>query len=133
MRDRSISYINLVDSPISIAKKETALYKASKNAQFNAMSLDNTFGKVSEDIKSINLKGLNCIVAFDDIFAIYTLKNGEYYISEHISGTPAVYNTSDIDVKRFKIKYQKVMTAYARNTLTFENDFCLAVFTNILA
>lgn len=132
LRDRSISYINLVDSPISLAKKETALYKASKNAQFNAMSLDNTFGRVSEDIKSVNLKGLNCIAAFDDIFAIYVLKNGGYYISEHVSGTPAIYTTSDIDVKRFKIKYRKVMSAYARNTLTFESDFCLSVFASIL-
>lgn len=132
LKDRSICYINLENSPISKAKKNTALYKASKNAQFNAMSLDNTFGAPTEDIKSINLKGLKCVAAFDDIFAIYTLKNGGYYISEHISGTPVIYSTSDIDVKRFKIKYPKVMAEYARNTLTFESDFCLSVFASIL-
>lgn len=132
LKDRGIAYINLADSKISNLKKDTALYRASKNKSFNSMSLDNDFGETTDDIKSYNLRGLKCIAAIDDIFAIYRLKDGRYYVSEHISGTPHTFTTAEIDLKRFKLKYPRVMSDYARNLVTFESDFCLSVFASIL-
>lgn len=114
--DRGIMLINIVGSPISDRKSKTSLYRMSGDGAFADMALGNEFaGESRGKIRSVNLRECVPVVAVEDghsFVAIYRIKSGGYYVTNHVSGTPPVYGSDDADLARFRKRYFVVWDRY---------------------
>lgn len=114
--DRGIMLINIVGSPISDRKSKTSLYRMSGEGTFADMALGNEFaGESRGKIRSVNLRECVPVVAVEDgrsFVAIYRIKSGGYYVTNHVSGTPPVYGSDDADLARFRKRYFVVWDRY---------------------
>jgi hypothetical protein len=114
--------IMLKDSPISEAKKHTALYEVSQGTDFYEMSIENEFAyDEPSEIRSIPLNQLKPIVNVGEI-TIYLIKTQrKYYVSSHYSGAVPRYAPSDTSLERFCRKYFLIWEAYLDNRVVFED------------
>lgn len=119
-----ILVVDVLNSPISKKKAETALYKATKTAKngFREMALENEFPEFSKSVyKSLPLNSVNPIVSVGEI-TIYTTKTGNVlYCTTHKSGNPETFGTSDLELERFGAKYLYVRRAHLLNQIIFED------------
>lgn len=132
-KKRGVCVIQPLGSPISEAKKSTAVYKlVGEHSDFAEMALNNAYqNDISDQIKSMPLDNYAIVVTFGDI-SIYKAKSGKhYYITEHISGTPAaVYNDTASDRIRFRSDYRSLWMAYLKKRIYFENYLVQTLFEN---
>ena len=133
IRDKGILIVNVEDSPISARKKETALYKLMKDTDYAAMALDNVFS--SDDfslIQSVQLVEYKPLISVGEI-TIYKHKSKlEYYVSEHLSGAPDQYGTSERELKAFTQRAFRIWDAYLDGRVYFENYLCKVLFTKYI-
>ncbi len=121
--DRLVSIYMLHDSPISKAKAKTSLYKlAGNDSNFSAMSLHNDFNAEYFDlIKSKNLKEYKPLCAVGEIVIYKHKSKREWYVSEHYSGHPERYASSDIELKRWSNNYYYLKLAHLNRHIYFES------------
>lgn len=119
-------------SPISEAKKETALYQMSGHDRFSQMALENKFAEEGIPfIKAMPIREYNPIVALPGI-CIYRHKDRlEYYATTHKAGSPEEFQDSGVDLDRFRRKYIYLWEAYMRERITFESYSVMRVFENV--
>lgn len=128
-----ISLYNLCDSPISKLKEETALYKATKGSEFNRMAINNEFlARNTGEIKSYNMKALSPLVTVGEICVYKINGTRKYYVSQYKSKTDVVLTSSDIDIQRFKAKYDYLWFAYLNYNLISENAVAEQIFLNYM-
>ena len=123
LKDRDMSIWMMNDSPISRKKADTSLYRLSgRDSDFAKMSLDNQFNKeFFGQVKNRKLSEFNPLVQVGEI-VIYKHKNRrEWYITEHLSGHPEVYDSSEIELKRFAHDYYYLKLAYLNRHIFFES------------
>lgn len=121
--DRDLSIYILHDSPISKKKAQTALYKlAGEDSDFSQMSLKNDFNKeFFGQVKSMNLREYKPIVHVGEL-VIYKHKSTlRWYVTDHLSGKPEEYDSSDVELKRFANDYYYLKTAYLNRHVFFES------------
>lgn len=127
---RGIGLFMLDDSPISLKKRETALYKLTENSEFARMSLNNEFS-VEEigRIKSLPLKQFKPLVTVGEL-CIYEHKTEKYYYcSTHKSGNPETFGEGSAELSRFRKKYFYLWkTEYMSNNIIFEEYLCQILF-----
>lgn len=125
MRERGIGLFILNDSPISQAKRETALYKLTRNTEFSAMSIENDFVREnSAVIRSRNIAEYVPLVAVGEI-CLYSHKSKcMYYVSQHISGSPPYFGAGEIELNRFRRTYPWVWWEYLSKNIEFEDVLC---------
>lgn len=128
-KKRGIALYILRDSPISMAKKDTVLYRASQGSNFADMAINNTF----DDIQDMNIKTMPIteILPFVNVgeITVYKQKSGKgYYVSTHGSGSPERFTASEKDLLRFLRKYGYLWDAYMRNLILFENSTAEVLF-----
>lgn len=117
---RGIMLILLQQSPISDAKRETALYKLQAGSEFARMALDNDFSYEERGTTGrLPLKELVPLVAVGEI-CIYRRKAGGYYVSGHKSGSPETFGTGTHELERFRRKYLWLWQAYMSRSVIFE-------------
>lgn len=114
--------IRLLDSPISRAKEDTALYRALHSTSFYKMAVKNEFAYDSPStIKSIPLNSCSPIVTVNDI-TIYDIKGSEkYYITKHKSGRPVFFADAEVPLARFRRSYPEIWVAYLENACVFDS------------
>lgn len=121
--DRGIMIVMPRNSPISKAKAETALYRATKNTGFSDMALENLF-LYENEIRSVSrsLKEYSPLVTVAEL-TIYRHKGNQMplYCTSHRSGTCPQYGGSEVELKRFASKYAWLWLAYMRDRLEFED------------
>lgn len=121
--ERDLSLYILHDSPISKKKSKTSLYKlAGDDSDFSQMSLKNDFNKeFFGQVKSMSLREYKPIVRVGEL-VIYKHKSAlRWYVSDHISGDPEYYDSSDVELKRFENDYYYLKTAYLNRHIFFES------------
>lgn len=123
-KQRGFALIFPDNSKISKQKSKTALYSLiDPESDFSKMSIGNDFSYNDfTGIKNVNIKEYKPIACIDGV-TIYRHKSSrKYYISEHYSGSPEEFTTSDIDRVRFIRKYGRILnTAYINKNMCFEN------------
>ena len=127
-RDASIYIIN--DSPISKRKEETSLYKlAGVSSDFSQMSLKNEFNKEYMGmVKSMNLKAFRPVCIVGEL-VIYKHKSEMlWYITDHVSGSPPSYDSSEIEIKRWRNDYYYLKLSYLNRHIYFESYIQQAIF-----
>lgn len=94
--DRGIAIINVLNSPISKRKGETALYKLTNGSAFAEMALSNEWAYDDlSDILSVKLDAKWVCKYYYDGLAIWRNRdNGRWHVSEHMNGTPDTFPTA---------------------------------------
>lgn len=130
---RGIALYALDNSPISLRKRDTALYRLSGiKSKFADMALDNAFSwETGSRIESRSLNEYSPCVAVGN-WCLYKHKSRpEYYACQHISGSPPHYVNSAEDKARFMRAYDWVWSAYLRNQIVFEDESSEHILTTI--
>lgn len=124
-RSRGIALFNLWNSPISEAKRHTALYKAMAGSSFNQMALDNSFALDDlRDISPRSLKGCKLLARIGKIY-LYKDPAGTWYVSMHGAGTPKrEYEITPEDVRRFKAENPMCWSRIMQRKIRYENFQC---------
>lgn len=119
--DKGILLVDMADSPIAAAKKDTALYKSLSGTDFYRSALENQYaGEERSETGSKPLNQYRPIVTVGRL-TVYQAKSSRcYYVTEHRSGTPPVYGIGHYDLQRFRSRYRPLYLAYMDRRITFE-------------
>ena len=129
-KDRGYMIIFLNRSPISEAKKETALYRLiGEDSAYYHMSLSNSFNIAeTELIRPMKLTEYKPVVNVGEITVYQHKSNGSYYISGHEIRTKDVYKSTAQDLERFRRRYSWLWIRYLQELIYFEDYMSLALF-----
>lgn len=127
---RGIGIFMLSNSPISGAKKETALYRLTTGSEFERMALENDFAERNySDVKHRPLQEYRPEVAVGEL-CIYSHKTtGRLYVSTHVSGSPPTYTAGEQDLKRFRRSWGWIYQEDMAGNIDFEEVFCRILLT----
>lgn len=126
LNERGIAVLKLKESPISLKKAETALYKATGDSTFKDMSLLNSF---SSDTylycKREPIQEYRPVFQYEDI-TIYRHKSKcHYYVTRHRSGgVVRQYFDEDFSRRRMKRDQYSFMNAWLQGQISFEDIYC---------
>ena len=128
MRDLTLILLNT--TPISEQKAQTSLYKlAGQKSSFTKMALDNEFtAEEMTDIKSLNLREYKPIVSVGELNIYRHKSRNDYYVTGHTSGSPSRYDTSPMELKRFKHDWYHLWLVYLRRAIIFESYIYKVLF-----
>lgn len=129
-RNRSITIVMPDSKKIMHEKSRTALYKLAEGGEFSRMALENDFiYNPTDNIKSLALREFRPLVGIGEI-TIYKHKSKRlYYVSEHRTGNPPVFNTDEISLKRYLKNYgMRFYRLYMQNCFKFENMLTKSLF-----
>lgn len=124
LKERGILLVNLVNSPISKKKSNTAVYRmVGHNSDFYRMSIENDF--YAEDYSDIQSQPINEYVPVVSVgeITIYEHKSRDaLYITKHSSGTVQnSYGTNTRDILAFRRKYVWVWSMYLDGLVKFSD------------
>lgn len=102
-RQRGLALVLLRDSPISAAKRDTALYRLTAGTQFADMAVGNAFAYEDKSkIRSLPLGELRALFGVGEL-TIYRHKSRRlWYVSRHRSGAPETFGTGELELVRFR-------------------------------
>lgn len=128
-KNRGFTISLLSDSPISTAKKETALYRFSRGTKFERMSVGNEFvNNAHKPTKSMPLIEFRPIVKIGELVVYQHKSRDLYYMCLHLSGSCREYGTDNTEVKRFCRQYFYLWDAYMDDKIVFETYTSEALF-----
>ena len=127
--DRDIMLIIAGHSPISAKKAQTSLYRMAGDSAFSQMAIENSFSlEFTEMVESRSLKEYKPLVQVGEI-CIYQHKSRLlYYVTDHISGHPDRYGSSEIDIRRFANNYYWLKISYFNRHIYFESFVLQVLF-----
>lgn len=127
---RDLTLILLNTTPISEKKAQTSLYKlAGRDSSFSKMALDNEFtAEEMADIKSLSLREYRPIVTVGELNIYRHKSRNDYYITGHSSGSPSAYDSSPMELKRFRHDFYYLWLAYLRRAVMFESYIYKVLF-----
>lgn len=130
---RGVGLFMLRNSPISREKSKTALYRLTSGGEFASMSIDNIFVHNSgSKIESANLRQYIPVVSIGEL-CVYKHKSERlYYCCGHVSGSPEMFGTSDIEKRRFAKSYSWLWLEYLSRNVFFESQLCETMLTKYL-
>lgn len=126
LTERGIAVLKLRESPISIKKAETALYKATGNSDFREMSLLNSF---SADTylycRREPIQEFTPIFQYEDIFIYKHKSRIHYYVTRHKSGGMIrQYYDEEFSRKRLKREQRNFLDGWLSGKISFEDIYC---------
>ena len=113
-------------------KEDTALYRTTRGTEFHDVAIGNRF-KIEDQI-NLKKKPIKEYVpaSYIDGICIYRHKNnGSYYVTQKLTGSPAVYDNTDADRRRFLRASSGLWNAYLRKKVYFENLKCQNIFLRL--
>lgn len=129
---RGLMLVIIQNSPISEAKKQTALYKLTEGSSFQKMAIDNDFDEQCSNLRHAPLKELRPLVGVGEI-TIYTHKSENWlYVSTHRTGSPLTFGSSVAELNRFRLQYMWVWEAYMMRRVYFEEYLCELLLSKYL-
>lgn len=114
------------------AKAQTALYRLTAGTDFAGVALDNRFPIEDQSrIRQEPLKEYSPIAAINGI-CLYRHKSlSRWYVSDRISGSPTVYDSTPADLKRFYRERSDVWRAHQRRRVYFAGVDVQTKFKNL--
>ena len=133
---RSLMLIQLEDSKISEAKRNTALYKlAGDDSDFSKMALDNSYNQMEymniRKLSKAQLREYRPLYSVGEITTYKHKHRSEYYICSHSSGAPREYGSGELSYRLFAREHPRLWMDYNHQKILFENYYCERIFTNI--
>lgn len=133
--ERRIMLVNLDASPIALQKKnKTAIGDLVRGTEsgYSSMAFDNDF--VDESIAIIKPQALAAYAPVVTIgsYTIYRHKsNNIYYMTKHRSGSPERFTLADTSLKKFRLKYLYLYSAYMAERFYFETKAAAVYFDKL--
>lgn len=123
---------NLVNSPISQKKKDTALYKMlGIDSEYTAMAIGNKFAGLNNiSVKSENLKEYYIVVQYDCMYFYRHKSKDLYYVSTHKSGKCPKFRYGE--EAKFKRQYLGIWDAYMWDCILFESIVLKSIYEKML-
>lgn len=122
LRDRDTLLINFKNSPISIQKKETALYRmAGEKSEYAKMAIENEFN--NDDfayIQSYNLKPFTPVCAIGNIGIFCNRDNSLFYVTSTIPKSVKCYQAFGAEERQFRARFAFLKMAYLNGKVRFE-------------
>ena len=119
--DRGIMLVDLVDSPIAEAKKDTALARSLAGTDYYRSALENQYaGEEKSRTESRDLIQYRPVVYVGRLCIYRHKSDGSYYVCEHMSGAAPVYGTGHYDLLRFRQRYARLYDSYMARKIIFE-------------
>ena len=131
--ERGILLLNLDASPVSIAKRQTALYRLSgEHSGFGRMALGNSFRtETGSRHGSRNISEYIPVVAVGDLCVYEHKTDGTFYVCDIISGSPQIYGTNKTDLSRFKAGHLWLWREYMAGNIVFRDLETEILFQNV--
>lgn len=127
--DRKLELYTFRDSPISEKKAETSLYKLTTGSSFQDMALRNLFELDTRAVSSRRLKEYRPLVRIGEMVVLQHKSRQEYYVRLGKSGTvPTVFDTKDVDRKRFLKSFGYLYVRYLSDMVIFESPAAQILF-----
>lgn len=124
--------IELPFSEVSEAKRETALYQATKGSDFNAEALDNNFINDSfTGVKKINIQEYTPVVCIDDIY-IYRHKSEPIYYACSVPAPVKKYRSRDNFIIFYRLYGLRLKMAYGADQFYFSDYSTKVDILNLL-
>lgn len=122
-KERGIAIYLLHNSPISQAKKNTALYRLSDaRSEFAKMAISNDFNmEHGTNIGNRKLIEYVPVVQVGESVIYKHKSNGTYYVTTHASGNIPYFGDNDMELKRFCRSYFYLWDAYLNRKIVFES------------
>lgn len=119
--ERGVLLLLLDNSPISKAKRGTALYRMSRGSDFDKMSLSNVFADSDDNtIGTAPLKELRPVVSVGDLCVYRHKDRRQWYVNTHASGAPKHYDSGPLELVRFRTAYVWLWRAYLQKNVYFD-------------
>ena len=119
-RERSI-YLELMDSEVSAAKRDTAIYKAMRGTAFGSIALDNKFNDYALTlIKAVNFNEYNPVVKICGIIIFKHKSSGELYAATKSGDAPTRFTGESIKAFR-RIYRSTIMSAIELRAIYFDS------------
>lgn len=131
MRDRGIALYNLADSPISQRKAQTALYQATQGSDFAKMAIENDYGGDRSQVRPSPLAEYRPIVQIGQLCIYRHKSRRELYASTHVTGSPPVYGTDDMELRRFVRDHADIWRAQLERRVFYETYTDEIYLTNL--
>lgn len=127
---RGVGLIMLQDSPISEAKKQTALYRLTAGSDYAAMAIDNDFSYTDRShVRSMPLGEYTPLAQLAG-WVIYKHKSKpRFYVSPHVAGAPVRYPNNDSGREKFRQEYGYLWSCYIDGRVDFETFAAKLWFT----
>lgn len=105
-RNGMLSIYLYQDSPVSKAKKNSALYQVANNVDFSAMALDNQFSKANfEQVHSLPLREFSPLVSIGSVTVYqHSGDNDMYYVIDGIKAEDR-YTEYPLSIRAFRADY----------------------------
>lgn len=131
LEDRGIALIKLRNSPISDAKKNTALYKAAASEDFRRMALDNDFDTTTYlYVHEQPINEYRIVCQYADIYVYRHKSKPFYYVCRHSSGHPVKkYYREKFSLKKFRREQIMLFDAWLKGNIAFADYYCKMVLT----
>lgn len=122
-KERGIAIYLLHNSPISQAKKNTALYRLSDaRSEFAKMAISNDFNiEHGTNIGNRKLIEYVPVVQVGESVVYKHKSNGTYYVTTHASGNIPYFGDNEMELKRFCRSYFYLWDAYLNRKIVFES------------
>ena len=130
---RGIAIFMLTDSPISLQKANTALYRL-KNHDFSDMAIKNIFANFDdENIKSENLKEYKPLFGIGELcFYRHKAVTDRIYVCGHFSGTVPIYPPTREGVNNLRYKHKGILGYILLGKCVYETHFDRALLEKYL-
>ena len=121
-KERGYVLIDLINSPISKLKSETALYKFAGDGEFKEMSINNDFNSPLSTPVSRPLKEYIPMLSVGEIGLYKHKSKDRFYVSHTKSGTVPNYELSDTELKRLRLNAPWAIVKYFTKKIDFETS-----------
>ena len=129
IQSRGVSIYLLHNSPISKQKAKTSLYRLAGDGVFTGMALDNDFSQeYMAMVKSQSLKEYKAMVKVGELCIYKHKSQRRYYVTTHESGKPEIYDSSEIEIRRFTTDYYFLKLSYLARHVFFETYLLQILF-----
>lgn len=131
--DRNLTVIHFKSTPIGLKKASTSLYRLAGEGSFSDMALSNRFNEIDDSqIRHMNLKEFRPLVVVGEI-VIYRHKSKLlYYVTDHLSGHPVSYNSSEIELNRFRNDFYELRLSHLNRHVYFSDYMLMILFQNYM-
>lgn len=119
---KGIMLVMLKESPISLQKAQTSLYRLSEDTDFSEMALHNNFVALEHDaIESKDLREYKLILIIGELGVYKHKSRVEYYVTTHISGSAKTYGSTINQLRKMRIEQHDLWVRYCVGHVKFES------------
>lgn len=127
--DRNLTVIHFKSTPIGLKKASTSLYRLAGEGSFSDMAIGNQFTEIDDgQVRHLNIKEFRPLVAVGEIVVYRHKSKLLYYVTDHISGHPAIYGSSEIELNRFRNDYYYLKISHLNRNMFFSDYMLMVLF-----